>query len=160
MWTTSENWKHCGRVLLGNWASPRGRRDHHTTPPPPILIVTDTIWRKKKEKTNTETTRIRKTTTRMNYHILAFQPMRSVCKMKPALDYFFVIPQILLDHRLSCLFFFHFSLIRRIAHFGSCVPFQVLCFFHWSAWYGIWHFMYTIKDYDRKPRLIGLDIWR
>ena len=43
----------------------------------------------------------------------------------------------MLDHSLSCLFFY-FSLIRRITHFGSCVPFQALCFyFHWSAWYCI-----------------------
>lgn len=35
------------------------------------------------------------------------------------------------------LFFFYFSLIRRIAHFGSCVPFQVLCFFSLKCmiWY-------------------------
>ena len=99
-----KNWKHCGRVLLGNWASPRGRRDHHTTPPPPILIVTVTIWRKKKEKTNTETTRIRKTTTRKNDHILAFQPMRSVCKIKPALDYFSSFLRFC--STISCLVFF------------------------------------------------------
>ena len=52
--------------------------------------------------------------------------MRLVYKIKPALDYFFIIPQILLDHRLSCLFsiflsFVELPILGLVCLFKRCV---------------------------------------
>ena len=122
MWTTSENWEHCGRVLLGNWASPWGRRDHHTTPPPPVLIVTVTMWGKGQIQEQRQIEK--KDKDKEVSH--PFQPMRFVFRIKPALDYFLIIPQILLDHRLSCLFsiflsFAELPILGLVCLFKLCV---------------------------------------
>ena len=46
--------------------------------------------------------------------------------MKPALDYFFIIPQILVDHRLSCFFsiflsFVELPILGLVCLFKRCV---------------------------------------
>ena len=55
-----------------------------------------------------------------------FQPMRFVFRIKPALDYFLIISQILLDHRLSCLFsiflsFAELPILGLVCLFKLCV---------------------------------------